>query len=131
MRPAIPMNEAAERYSPEIAAALTDGDTSRAATMKSAGVCAIRIPRAPTPTVSSITAAMAPTEASSLIRVRSVHMVYQADELSLQAIGLVVIEGCDDQDDREYADAQRNQSQRHAQDLRAVERWQHSTQDRE
>ena len=66
-RPATPRKEAAERYSPEMADALRDAGTWRAATRKSAGVRATRTPRAPIIAVTAVTAMMAMTEAGSVI----------------------------------------------------------------
>src|ERR1039458_3082076 len=65
--PAIPRNEAADRYSPEIAEALRNDGTWRAATMKSAGVRAIRMPRALIMAVMTVTTAMAAMVAGSVI----------------------------------------------------------------
>ena len=57
--PAMPRNDAADRYSPEMAEALRNDGTWRAATMKSAGVRAMRTPRALMTAVTTVTAAMA------------------------------------------------------------------------
>jgi hypothetical protein len=65
--PATPRNEAAERYSPEMAEALRSAGTARAATRKSAGVRATRTPRAPMMAVTTATAVMAPMAAGSII----------------------------------------------------------------
>src|SRR5689334_18775075 len=54
-RPAMPRNEAADRYSPLIAAAFQLGLTERDATRKSEVVRANRNPYAPMPTVTSTT----------------------------------------------------------------------------
>src|SRR5258708_34164603 len=62
----MPRNDAADRYSPEMAAALSAGGTWRAATMKSSGVRATLMPRAPTMIVSSVTNAIAPMAASDI-----------------------------------------------------------------
>ena len=65
--PATPRNDAAERYSPEMADALSVAGTCRAATRKSAGVRATRTPRAPMIAVMAVTAMMAMTDAGSVI----------------------------------------------------------------
>ncbi len=65
--PAIPRKEAADRYSPEMAEALRNDGTWRAATMKSAGVRAIRTPRRLMTAVMTVTAAMAAMVAGSVI----------------------------------------------------------------
>src|ERR1700739_782999 len=90
----MPRNEAADRYSPEMAAAFSPGGTSRAATRKSSGVRAIRTPRAPTATVSSVTMAMAAT-AGMLGMGSPGDWVNQFDEARLQLRGLAVIEPAD------------------------------------
>src|SRR5580698_2530819 len=133
MRPAMPMKDAAERYSPEMAAAFTGGETSRAATMKSAGVRAIRMPRAPTTTVSSTTTAMAATETNSVIGVigRSVDPVREAHETLLQAASLIVVEDPDDQDDRVDAGAECHQRERQPENLDPVQSRQDRAQDRQ
>ena len=59
--PATPKNEAAERYSPPIAAAFQRGLTVREATRKSEVVRASRSPYAPMITVASVTAMIAGT----------------------------------------------------------------------
>src|SRR4029453_4654885 len=61
IRPATPRNDAAERYSPLIAAAFQDGVTDREATRKSDVVRAKRRPYAPIPTVPSTTTTSAGT----------------------------------------------------------------------
>jgi hypothetical protein len=127
----MPMKDAAERYSPEMAAAFTGDETSRAATMKSAGVRAIRMPRAPTPIVRRMTAAIALMEATSVIRSWSVDTIYQADELFLQAAGLVIVESADDQDDRIDAYAKRNERKWQAEYLGVVQSRQDGAQYRE
>ena len=55
----MPRKEAAERYSPEMAEALRNEGTWRAATMKSAGVRAMRTPRALMTAVTTVTNALA------------------------------------------------------------------------
>jgi hypothetical protein len=64
--PAMPRKDAAERYSPEMAEALRNEGTWRAATMKSAGVRATRTPRAPMIAVTSVTVTTAAIDAGSL-----------------------------------------------------------------
>src|SRR5215472_7797566 len=76
INPAMPRNDAADRYSPEIAAAFNGGETSRA----------------PTTTVSSTTTAIAPTEAKSVIVVGPVDPVGEGYEALLEAACLVVVE---------------------------------------
>src|SRR5690348_5960221 len=87
----MPRNEAADRYSPEMAAAFSPGGTSRAATRKSSGVLAMRTPLAPTATVSSVTTAIAAT-AGTLIMEPPADRVDQVDEACLQLPGLAVVE---------------------------------------
>src|SRR5215472_1650229 len=106
----MPRNEAADRYSPEMAAAFSPGGTSRAATRKSSGVLAIRTPRAPTATVSSVTAAMAAT-AGTLSIESSAGWVNQLDETRLQLAGLAVVEPADHHQQREDPGPQHDQGE--------------------
>ncbi len=62
MRPATPRNDAAERYSPEIAAAFQAGRTVREATRKSLVVRARRTPYAPIIPVARTTSAIATSD---------------------------------------------------------------------
>src|SRR5215467_1150835 len=109
----MPRNEAADRYSPEMAAAFSPGGTSRAATRKSSGVLAIRTPRAPTATVSSVTAAIAAT-AGTLSIEPSADRVNQVDEACLQLAGLAVVEPADGHEHREDPGAQDDKRERQA-----------------
>ena len=88
----MPRNDAAERYSPEMADALSVGGTRRAATRKSAGVRATRTPRAPMTAVTTVTATIAPRTAGSVMAVRhggqsAVPSFEQLDEALLDALG--------------------------------------------
>src|SRR4051812_21752349 len=59
-RPATPRNDAADRYSPAMAEALSPGGTTREATKKSLVVRETRRPKAPMPRVATDTASTAP-----------------------------------------------------------------------
>ncbi len=79
MRPATLRNDAADRYSPEMAAALRVVDTARLATRKSGVVLALRAPTKPSRKVSTATNARAPTPhmfLSTYPRPRSAHGVW-------------------------------------------------------
>jgi len=60
--PATPKNDAADRYSPEIAAAFQPGRTVREATRKSLVVRAIRTPNAPMAPAATVTSTIAISE---------------------------------------------------------------------
>src|SRR5580692_10404666 len=85
--PAMPRNDAAERYSPEMAEALRNEGTWRAATMKSAGVRAMRTPRTLMTAVTTVTAAMAAMVAGSVTGPSASLFLQQLDEPLLQALG--------------------------------------------
>src|SRR6202050_2631329 len=91
----MPRKDAADRYSPEIAAAWSAGGTWRAATMKSSGVRAIRMPRAPTMMVSNVTKAIAPMDASGIgwlpRPVRPARRIDQLGEPGLELARLAVV----------------------------------------
>src|SRR5277367_2200838 len=86
-RPAMPRNDAADRYSPDMAEALRNDGTWRAATMKSAGVRAIRTPRALMTAVTTVTAAMAAMVAGSVTEPSTSLFFQQLDKPLLQALG--------------------------------------------
>src|SRR5580698_5736339 len=65
--PAMPRNDAADRYSPQMADAFRVGGTRRAATRKSAEVRATRTPRAPMIAVTTAVAMIAPRINGSVI----------------------------------------------------------------
>ena len=67
--PATPRNDAAERYSPPIADALSRGPTLREATKKSLVVRATRSPKMPRTSVATETRAIAVTPQAALIAV--------------------------------------------------------------
>src|SRR5580698_1032029 len=116
----MPRNDAADRYSPEIAAALIPGGTWRAATMKSSGVRATRMPRAPTMMVSSVTNAIAPTIASDIGR--PPRRVDQVGEPGLQLPRLAVVEPADRQQYRIERETEDDQRERKAGDRHAADR---------
>src|SRR5260370_40947499 len=117
-----PRNEAADKYSPEIAAALSAGWTSRAATMKSSGVRATRTPRAPTATVSSVTNAIAATAATSGIE-PPVRRANQVNEARLTLAGLMVVEPADRHADGICPRAQNDECQREARHRYPARAW--------
>src|ERR1700728_4892474 len=100
----MPRKDAADRYSPEIAAALSAGGTWRAATMKSSGLRGIRMPRAPTIMVSNVTKAIAPMDASGfgwLPRpVRPARRIDKVGEPGLELARLPVVEPADGEQHR-------------------------------
>src|ERR1700722_13955884 len=106
----MPRNDAAERYSPEIAAALIAGGTWRAATMKSSGVRATRMPRAPTMIVSRVTNAIAPIAASDIGRPGP--RVDQVGEPGLELARLAVVEPADREQHRIESEAEHDQRER-------------------
>src|ERR1700733_12043493 len=107
----MPRNEAADRYSPEMAAAFSAGGTWRAATMKSSGVLATRMPRAPTMIVSRVTNAIAPIDASVIGLVFRGH---QLGEPGLQLPRLPVVEPADAEQHRVEGEAEHDQGDRQA-----------------
>src|SRR5215469_9591016 len=106
----MPRKDAAERYSPEMAAALSPGGTCRAATMKSSGVRATRMPRAPTTIVSRVTNAIAPT--AVLVIALAAGRVDQVGEPGLELAGLTVIEPADREEHRVEGEAEHDQGER-------------------
>src|SRR5215211_7567200 len=64
----MPRNDAADRYSPEMAAAFHHGVTAREATNRSDVVRAKRTPYSPSPTVADVTARIAPSAITSMAR---------------------------------------------------------------
>ncbi len=104
----MPRKDAAERYSPEMAAALSAGGTCRAATMKSSGVRATRMPRAPTTIVSRVTNAIAATAASVT------GGVDQVGEPGLELAGLTVVEPADREEHGIEREAEHDQGERKA-----------------
>src|SRR5581483_6223223 len=110
----MPRNEAAERYSPEIAAAFSAGGTCRAATMKSSVVLATRMPRAPTMIVSRVTKAIAPMAASGIGR--HVRRVDQLGEPGFEMPRLPVVEPADAEQHRIEREAEHDQRDRQARD---------------
>src|SRR5271170_3106778 len=116
----MPRKDAAERYSPEMAAALIPGGTWRAATMKSSGVRATRMPRAPTTIVSSVTNAIAPIEASVIgVGHRGVD---QVDEPGLELAGLAMVEPADREEHGVEREAEHDQGDRDARHRRPADR---------
>src|ERR1700758_3683281 len=117
----MPRKDAAERYSPEMAAALSPGGTCRAATMKSSGVRATRMPRAPTTIVSRVTNAIAPS-AVSVIGAQSSGSVIgsvagrvdQVGEPGLELAGLTVVKPADREEDGVEREAEHDQGDREA-----------------
>src|SRR5580693_4372313 len=111
----MPRTDAADRYSPEIAAALSAGGTWRAATMKSSGVRATRMPRAPTTMVSSVTTAIAPMDASGIGRSpRPARRIDQVGEPGLELAGLAIVEPADREQHRVEREAEHDQRERQA-----------------
>src|SRR6516162_3247684 len=119
----MPRKGAAERYSPEMAAALSPGGTCRAATMKSSGVRATRMPRAPTTIVSRVTNAIAPTAASVIglshraqssgsVIARPAGRVDQVGKSSLELAGLPVVEPADREEHGVEREAEHDQGER-------------------
>src|ERR1700691_3980378 len=116
----MPRKDAAERYSPEMAAALIPGGTWRAATMKSSGVLATRMPRAPTTIVSSVTNAIAPIEASVIgFGHRGVD---QVGEPGLELAGLAMVEPADREEHGVEREAEHDQGDRDARHRRPADR---------
>src|SRR5215469_14312718 len=114
-----------------MAAALTVGLTCRAATMKSAGVRAIRMPRAPTPIVRNITTVIAATAAISVIGGRPVDAINELDELPLEPRRLAKVEPSDEQYRREHSDAEHDECQRKPEHGNPGQRWPDSAQNGE
>src|SRR5258708_31781176 len=108
----MPRNDAADRYSPEMAAALSAGGTWRAATMKSSGVRATLMPRAPTMIVSSVTNAIAPMAASDIGP--SARRIDEVGEPALQLPPLTVVEPADREKQRGEREAEHDQGERNA-----------------
>src|SRR5215469_14739018 len=125
----MPRNDAAERYSPEMAAALSAGGTWRAATMKSSGVLATRMPRAPTMIVSSVTNAMAPTAASGIGP--PAHRVDQAGEPGLELACVPVVEPADGEEQRVEREPEHDQRERDPGHRDPADRGHHRRDDRE
>src|SRR5512146_654934 len=125
----MPRKDAAERYSPEMAAALSAGGTCRAATMKSSGVLATRMPRAPTMIVSSVTNAMAPTAASGIGP--PARRVDQAGEPDLELPRVPVVEPADREEDRVEREPEHDQRERDAAHRDPADRGHHGRDDRE
>src|SRR5215467_5281123 len=103
----MPRNEAADRYSPEMAAAFSAGGTSRAATA----------------TVSSVTIAMAAT-AGRLIMKPPADRVNQVDEARLQLPGLAVVEPANGHEHREDPSSQDDQREGEARHRYLAGAWQ-------
>src|SRR5215469_13610984 len=125
----MPRKDAAERYSPEIAAAFSAGGTWRAATMKSSGVRATRMPRAPTMIVSSVTKAIAPIAASGIGP--SARRIDEVGEPGLQLPRLTVVEPADREKHRVEREAEHDQGERHAGHRDPGDRGHHGRDDRE
>src|SRR5262249_22928560 len=106
----MPRKDAADRYSPEMAAALSAGGTWRAATMKSSGVRATRMPRAPTMIVSSVTNAVAPMAASDIGP--PARRVDEVGEPGLQLARLAVVEPADREEQGVEREAEHDQGER-------------------
>src|SRR5512146_867370 len=100
----MPRKDAADRYSPEMAAAW------RAATMKSSGVRATLMPRAPTMIVSSVTNAIAPTAASDIGP--SARRIDEVSEPDLQLPRLAVVEPAQREKQRVEREAEHDQGER-------------------
>src|SRR5215472_2764650 len=125
----MPRKEAADRYSPEMAAALSAGGTWRAATMKSSGVRATLMPRAPTMMVSSVTNAIAPAAASDIgLPARRLDEV---GEPGLQLPRLTVVEPADREKHRVEREAEHDQGERHAGHRDPGDRGHHGRDERE
>src|SRR5258705_13396119 len=123
--PATPRNDAADRYSPLIAAAFHRGLTAREATRKSEVVRASRSPYAPMATVASVTAMMAGsayglysvTAAPPLERARRrspFRPFHEVGELGLGPFGLVHVHGAEREQERVGGDAEQDPRQAHA-----------------
>src|SRR6516165_8082771 len=125
----MPRKDAAERYSPEMAAALSPGGTCRAATMKSSGVRATRMPRAPTTMVSRVTKTIAPSEASDIGW--PARRVDEVGEPGLELAGLAVVEPADREQHRVEREAEHDQRERDAGHRHPADRGYQRRDDRE
>src|SRR5580700_3821367 len=95
----MPRKDAADRYSPEIAAALSAGGTWRA----------------PTTMVSRVTTAIAPMDASGIGRSpRPARRIDQVGEPGLELAGLAVVEPADREQHRVEREAEHDQRERQA-----------------
>src|ERR1700757_4638404 len=97
--------------------------------MKSSGVRATRMPRAPTMIVSSVTNAMAPTAASGIGP--PAHRVDQVREPGLQLPRVAVVEPADREEDRVEREAEHDQRERYAGHRGPGDRRHHRRDDRE
>src|SRR5712664_3696694 len=96
--------------------------------MKSSGVRATRMPRAPTMIVSSVTNAMAPTAASGIGP--SAHRVDQAGEPDLELVRVPVVEPADREKDRVERESEHEQGERDAGHRDPGDRRHHGRDDR-
>src|SRR5690348_7677303 len=92
--PATPRKDAADRYSPEMAAALRSGGTARAATRKSSGVRATLMPSAPTTIVMSVTTTTAIRASDAAVTVVS-QLVDEVEKMPFGALGQPDVCKCD------------------------------------
>src|SRR5580698_6326448 len=114
--PAMPRNDAADRYSPQMADAFNVGGTRRAATRKSAGVRATRTPRAPMTAVTTAVAMIAPRTSGSVIS-----LVQQLGETVFDPPSSAPVPESEEHERRVDAPTEDQEGERDAADLSLVE----------
>src|SRR6187549_3283649 len=116
--PATPRNDAAERYSPPIADALSRGPTLREATKKSLVVRDTRSPKMPRTSVATETSAIAVTPQAALIA----SPLHDVGEVALGALGGTHVEPAETEHHRVDGESEQHPRQRHPQELDVRER---------
>src|SRR3954451_3218930 len=115
--PATPRKDAAERYSPPIADALSRAPTLREATKKSLVVRDTRRPKMPRTSVATETRAIAVTPQAALM----ISPLHDVGEVTLGALGGTHVEPAETEHHRVDGEPQQHPRQRHPEDLHVRE----------